>query len=323
MPSKIHWLLLIISLPGQTGTPRMRVWRALKSLGAGILRDGVYVLPRSEGAENALQVQVDTVTAAGGSAFLLNQRTDESEQSSQFLQLFDRSGDYAEWMERAIALRDDLTALDEPEARRRELQLRRDLNAIEFTDYFPAEPKEQSDVALAEITDSVNRLFSPDEPTATQGSIDVRDSVEFQDRVWATRKNLWVDRVASAWLIRRFIDPLASFCWLSQPHECPDDAVGFDFDGATFSHIGERITFEVLLYSFALNRDSALEKIASLVHYLDVGGVPVAESAGFLAMLVGAKRQCTDDDALLAAVGSMLDHLYAAYSAEASTSEPA
>jgi hypothetical protein len=81
---------------------------------------------------------------------------------------------------------------------------------------------------------------------------------DFQGRTWATRKHLWVDRMASAWLICRFIDPKASFHWLDDPKRCPKKALGFDFDGATFTHVDGRVTFEVLAANF-LNGDQKSE----------------------------------------------------------------
>lgn len=313
------WCILIISLPGQSGTPRMRVWRALKARGAGILRDGVYVLPESEETRAVLQEQVGNVQEAGGTAYLLTDSSDESGLGTEFRSLFDRTAEYDEWLAKVVELTDGLAGLDEPEARRKEAQLRRDFEALAGTDYFPGKPKARAAQALLEMAAAVNARFSPDEPTARLGSIEPRVVSEFRRRHWATRCNLWVDRVASAWLIRRFIDPKASFVWLAHPGDCPPDAVGFDFDGATFSHVENLVTFEVLLRAFELVQDPALAKLGALVHYLDVGGMPVAEAAGFVAMLAGVKHQSCDDDALLDAAGTLLDHLYAAYAQAAST----
>ena len=104
------------------------------------------------------------------------------------------------------------------------------------------------------------------EPRARAARRLPRQSVcDYQARIWATRKHLWVDRVASAWLIRRFIDAQAQFLWLDSPEDCPADALGFDFDGATFTHVGDKVTFEVLLESFGLDSDNALTRLAALV----------------------------------------------------------
>jgi hypothetical protein len=121
--------------------------------------------------------------------------------------------------------------------------------------------------------------------------------------------------VASAWLIKRFVDPDAKFVWLAKPADCPADAHGFDFDGATFTHANDLVTFEVLLAAFDLNDEPGLDGLARLVHYLDVGGdEPVPEAAGFEAVLAGLRDSHATDDALLAAVTPVLDALLRRFS---------
>lgn len=313
------WLMLITRLPGRSGTPRMRVWRALKTAGAGILRDGVYLLPRSTRAEGLLEEQACQIRDAGGSAHLIEFTGNGEAQTEAFKALFDRSGDYRRWTEDVARLSARLTVLDEPQSRRQEARLRRELDAIQATDYFPGPEWERAAATLDELESALNARFSPDEPSAVEADIEPRDRRDFQARRWATRRGIWVDRVACAWLIRRFIDPQAQFLWLVHPSECPPDAVGFDFDGATFSHVGKRVSFEVLMHSFGLDTDPAIVRIGDLVRYLDVGGVPVPEATGFVAMLAGARDAHADDDALLDAAAAMLDHLHAAYSKECTT----
>ena len=311
-----QWLLLINSLPGPSGTPRMRVWRALKARGAGILRDGVHLLPASGESERVLREQAAHIDEAGGSAHVICFTSHDEVQGAHFEALFDRSGDYGQWNEGVTACVNGLARLTEPESRRQVARLRRELEAISATDYFPGATKTRAAATLDDLESAVNGRFSPDEPTGVAGAIPSRALADFQGRRWATRRNIWVDRVASAWLIRRFIDPQATFVWLTDTADVGDDTVGFDFDGATFSHVGGLVTFEVLLRSFDLQDIPALAKLATLVHYLDVGGEPVAEAAGFLAMLAGAKAAHTGDDALLDAAGALLDHLYAAFTTE-------
>ncbi len=115
-----------------------------------------------------------------------------------------------------------------------------------------------------------------------------------------------------AWLIRRFIDPDARFLWLNTPQDCPADALGFDFDNAAFSHVGNRVSFEVLQASFAL-QDSGLNRIATLVHYLDVGGVQPEEAAGVERVLTGLRETILHDDHLLAAASAVFDGLLAGF----------
>ena len=285
----------------------------MKASGAGLLRDGVYVLPKSKEALVVLQEQVLNVQEAGGTAYLLTYSPDDSDLEAEFRSLFDRSADYTEWLGQVGELIHALVTLDEPEARRKESQLRRKFEGLIGTDYFPGEAKERAEQGLKEMVDAINARFSPDEPTARTGGVKPCNISEYRGRRWATRQKLWVDRMASAWLIQRFIDPEASFLWLSNPLDCPVDAVGFDFDGATFSHIGDLVTFEVLLRSFGLAGDSALARLGVLVHYADVGGIPVADADGFVTMLAGIKHQSEDDDSILSAASPLFDHLYAAY----------
>ena len=140
------------------------------------------------------------------------------------------------------------------------------------------------------------------------GRIAQLQRTHYQGRTWATRARPWVDRLASAWLIRRQIDPQARLLWLAHPQDCPADALGFDFDGATFSHVEGRVTFEVLLASFALE-GPALQRLGALVHFLDAGGVQPPEASGVEAVLAGLRASIADDDQLLQAASAVFDAL--------------
>lgn len=125
--------------------------------------------------------------------------------------------------------------------------------------------------------------------------------------------------MASAWLIRRFIDRKARFLWLDSPKKCPKSALGFDLDGAAFTHIGSRVSFEVLAASFGLESDPGIARIGAIVHCLDVGGVPVREAAGIEAVLGGLRAAAANrgnDDGLLADAGRVFDGLYGNYTQE-------
>lgn len=315
-----NWLTLVLSLPGRAGTPRMRIWRALKSAGVGILRDGVYVLPQCPDHQEIFDKQAKDARTLSGSAYILQHTSDSNTvNDDDFRALFDRAADYQIWNKRAATLNNCFKQMDEPMARREEALLRRDLDAIISIDFFSGQHKSDCIDAMQDLSGHLNQHFSPHEPTAARGEIEVKKSGEFRKRIWATRANLWVDRVASAWLIKRHIDPGAKFLWLAKPADCPTNAVGFDFDGATFSHIDRLVTFEVLVKSFQLDSDTALRRIGEMVHYLDVGGISVAESAGFLALISGAKNRSANDDGFARYAYGLLDNLYAAYSAAGAT----
>ncbi|MDP1524417.1 MAG: chromate resistance protein [Rhodocyclaceae bacterium] len=295
----VEWLALVTSLPARNKAARMRLWRSLKVLGCATLRDGVYLLPAKETTDAAMQALAEDVRSAEGSAEVLHIAANGAQDAS-FRQMFDHSADYGTLIETLRRAR-----LDEKSLRR----LQRDFAALVSTDYFPAAAQEQARIALSEFA----ARLSPDEPRATHSTIRRLVSADFSGRTWATRKHLWVDRMASAWLIRRFIDAHASFLWLDQPADCPANALGFDFDGATFSHAGERVTFEVLAASFGLDANPAISRIGAIVHCLDVGGVPVAAAPGIEAVLAGLRVAAPNDDQLLSEASHVFDGLYQHY----------
>jgi hypothetical protein len=307
------WLLLVTNLPGRNPTLRMRIWRALKVAGAGLLRDGAYLLPNGERSRQVLEQQGSEIKAAGGLVQVLSFDAESEEQNAEFVGLFDRTEEYAEAIERLGLLRRQLAKLAETEARQRLAAIGREVAAIASRDFFPGEPRKQMQEALADAEAALNARFAPDEPHAAHRKIRARERKDYRGRSWATREHLWIDRVASAWLIRRFIDPKAKFLWLKHVKDCPKRAVGFDFDGAEFTHVGSKVTFEVLLDSFHLEQDSGLIRLGALVHHLDVGGIPIAEAPGFATIMAGARSLQPDDDALLKAMTPVLDSLYASY----------
>lgn len=295
------WLLLVASLPTKPAAARMRLWRGTKALGCAALRDGAWLLPGADATSLARLAR--EAIAAGGSAEVLTIAA-QGEQAARFATLFDRSADYGRLLD---GIR---KALASPDARAVQA-LRREFQAIAAIDFFPGEARRQTEAALAELA-----AMASGEPRAEAGRIGRLEVADFQNRTWATRKNLWVDRMASAWLIRRFIDRKAKFLWLDQPRRCPKSALGFDFDGAAFTHVGNRVSFEVLAASFGLDTDAALMRIAAIVHCLDVGGVPVAEAAGIEAVLSGARAATPNDDKLLIEASRLFDNLYKNYQQE-------
>lgn len=306
------WLAIVLSLPTSNATLRTRVWRALKGLGCAVLRDGVYLLPAGRGLRQALRMYVEEVRQGGGSAFLLNVSSAAGEERAEFQGLFDRRAEYREVEEKIDAFKAGFAALDTVAGRRQLKALRRDLEAIMAVDYFPDPTKEEVEDRLAEAETLFFASLSPGEHRTVSGEIVPRERTAYLGRVWATRQHVWVDRLASAWLVRRFIDAEARFVWLENPENCPAGAVGFDFDGAEFTHVGKHVTFEVLLVAFELDKDPLLGRIAAVVHFLDAGGAAVAEAPGVEMVLSGLRRQCGDDDALLAQAMGVFDSMYAA-----------
>jgi hypothetical protein len=303
--------LLLATLPTQPNAVRLRIWRGLKSLGAAALRDGAYLLPAQRVAE--LDALAREVTAHGGSATVLALSPRDDAQASEFRALFDRATQYADWRRGLEAARAELPALAETAARRRLRSLADSLEALQAIDYFPGPAAKQAQADLDALRLLLERQLSPDEPRAASRDLPELDARRYLGKRWATRARPWVDRLACAWFVRRFIDAQAAFVWLADTAAPPRGVIGFDFDGAQFSHVGARVSFEVMVASFGFEPDERLRRVAAVVHVLDVGGIAVPEAAGLEAILAGLRALHTDDDTLLAAAMPVFDGLYAGH----------
>jgi len=309
------WLILTATLPTNPSGLRVRVWRALKATGAGTLREGVYVLPRSASTAQALRDIERTIAEAGADAHLLEVDARDDAQEDAFRSLFDRADLYAELLQAVKEARKTIRKSSEAELHKTLRTLEQRLRQIQASDFFPAKDHPAAAEALAALRREIELSLSPDEPAFQQALIEPRRIKDFQARTWATRKRPWVDRLATAWLVQRFIDKRPTFLWLADAKKCPKDAIGYDFDGATFTHVGELVTFEVVARTFGLDESPAIRRIGELVHSIDVGGVPPDEAPGFEMLVRGLQAQHADDDALLMAAISLFDTLLAAVKA--------
>ena len=302
-------LALILSMPTETATARQRAWRGLKSSGAAVLRDGVYLMPEREDCRTTLNNLAGDVREAGGVAHVLRV---EEPYGADFAALFDRSDDFASLLADVDRARQELASETVQDVLRQARKLRKSFGTLAAIDFFPGDPQHQAESALRDLELACARALSPDEPQETTALIPCLRKEDYLGRTWATRARPWVDRLASAWLIRRFIDPHASLIWLASPGDCPADALSFDFDGAAFSHVDGRVTFEVLAACFSLSEPSIV-RFGQLVHFLDVGGPQPPEAAGVEAVLAGLRNLLSDDDQLLAAASTVFDGLWAMF----------
>lgn len=309
------WLILTATLPTHPSGLRVRVWRALKATGAASLREGVYVLPATAPSAAALRAIEAQVIEAGAQAHLLEVRARDEAQEQAFRALFDRAEHYAEWMASARQARKSIGRLAEAPLRKALRTLEQQLLQIQAGDFFPGPAQQAAARAFAELAREIELHLSPGEPASQASEVEPRDAADFQGRTWATRKRPWVDRLATAWLVRRFIDRQPKFVWLSDVKKCPKRAVGYDFDGATFTHVGERVTFEVVARAFGLDASPAIRRLGELVHYVDVGGPARDEAPGLELLVRGLQAQHADDDALLQAACALFDTLHAALQA--------
>lgn len=307
------WSILIVTLPTQPSAVRLRIWRALKALGCVALRDGAYLLPLDQAP--ALEALGTEVREHGGTASVLTLSAKDEAQRLEVLTQFDRTEAYTAWHESLRSALAELDGLTETEARRRVRGVADALLTLQRIDYYPGPASAQADKDLVALRRELNQRFSKGEPQAAAGDIPRLDARKFQGKRWATRARPWVDRLACAWLIARFIDKAATFVWMGDPAKAPKTVLGFDYDGARFTHVTsagrEHVSFEVLMISFGVDQDTRLKDMALTVHYLDAGGIPVAQAAGLEAVLGGLRAVHADDDALLAAASAVFDALYA------------
>lgn len=304
------WLVFVTSLPVDDPAARMRVLRTLESLGCAVLREGVFLLPDSADARQSLSRLAEHVTRLNGTAHVLATKAIDEAQAETFRSFFDRTAKYDELIRNVGSISAAFGISDPGSISRVLAKHRREFDAISSLDFFPSPSRDRASRSIQETEEKIRGLMFPDVPK--QAKLTQSGKFYFR-RIWATKKPLWADRLASAWLIRRFIDPEATVVWLEKNQTCPAAAVGFGFDGAAFFNSKSRVTFEELIASFDLERNSTLVRLGSLVHYLDAGGTPVPEAAGVESLLQGAVRRSSNEDELFAETEKTFDLLYEAY----------
>ena len=303
-----HWLLLIARLPAEDPAARMRMLRTLESLGAAVMREGAYLLPDTAACRQGLEHLAEYIIKGSGSAQVLQVAPLTDAQRTAFRGLFDRSARYDDLIKVVDSLKVGYGIAD-PSAILRVLNKQhREFEAISALDFFPGEVQERALNALKAAEAAVHKLMFP-----AQAQAGGKPDEPLLRRVWSTRKPPWADRLACAWLIRRFVDPEGSVQWLDKAQPVPPNTVGFSCDGARFANSGTQVTFEVMLLHFGLAGNAGLAKIGAIVHYLEARDSPVPEAAGVQTLLLGATRRSANEDQLLEEAEKTFDLLYEAY----------
>ena len=306
------WLMLMISLPPNPSSLRVRVWRKLRTLGAVALRPSVYLLPPTPDNFERFQWLGQEVVKDGGEATFLSVDQIESMKQSEVVRLFQqaRDQDYRLLAERYRKIARGLDRKTPPRTRARRdeelARLARELDRIREIDFFDAPGYQE----VKRFKETIEMRLHPraagatSEPDIPPGSL--------RGRRWVTRPRPHVDRVASAWLIKRFIDPEADFVFAS-PKDFPADAVPFDAAGVEFGHQGEDCTFETLLRRCGLE-DQRLAQLAEIVHEIDLRDQKFArdEARGIDLALRGLLATFKDDQEVLTHGMTLFDGLYAA-----------
>lgn len=310
------WLLLIHQIPPKPAYLRVKVWRRLQKLGAVPLKNSVYVLPMNDQSIEDFQWVRREIVADGGDATICAARIIDGLNDEQLRGLFvaARTAEYEAIVEETQNLAASLPkdAVRDPEAvgaiDGQITRLKRRLRETEALDFFAAPAHNVAEVEVA----ALERRLRPDDARRQEGARGRQRAGMPRNATWVTRAGIHVDRIASAWLIRRFIDPGARFKFVEGKAYRP--AAGeqrFDMFEAEFTHEGDRCTFEVLLERAGLD-DPALRAIGEIVHDLDLKDAKFArpEAVGLENVLAGVSIAHKDDMVRIERGAAVLDDLY-------------
>jgi hypothetical protein len=308
-----RWLVLIHQIPPKPDYARVKIGRHLARVGSVALKNTVYVLPLSDGTLEDFQWVLREVTAAGGEATLLEARFLQGFSDADVEGLFNRAREaaYNELATEARALESDLggDVLEEDVRRETDADLQRLERRLEETsavDFFGAPGRE----AVAGLLAALRRRVTP--PSVAPAALESSPS-EYRGRTWVTRTGIHVDRIASAWLIRRFIDAEARFKFVPAKGYVPSAGeLRFDMFEAEFSHEGDACTFEVLCARFEL-QEPGLSALAELIHDIDIKDDKFAraETPGLAAQIAGLALLHRDDEQRLQRGSELFDELLA------------
>jgi hypothetical protein len=321
---KQDWILLLHQLPPQPTSLRVRVWRKLQQLGAVAVKNSVYVLPFSEKTHEDFQWLKQEIESSGGEATVLRAAAVEGATDKEIVALFQQARD--ENYARVAAELDGLAGSLKEQKRGGHLspvrlasfeaeleKLHSELDRIIATDFFKARGRAAAvaaDERCRKVMQSTRGLEAKTAKANAKGAAAL-DMAQYQGRRWVTRQNLHIDRLASMWLIKRYIDRQARFFFVGKGKE--DEAgIRFDMFGAELTHEGEDCTFETMLKRFGLNDDHGLRGIAEIVHDIDLKDHKFnrREAAGLDAVATGLAAVLKDDRKLAQQSGVIFDGLY-------------
>jgi hypothetical protein len=316
-----RWLLLIHQLPAKPAYLRVKVWRRLQALGAVAVKNAVYALPANEQTQEDFQWILKEITEGGGEAMICEAQLIDGISDQEVRSLFTaaRDEDYEPIAKEATALaealRQDLNAMTQVEGRAQLTRLKAKLAQVVAIDFFGANGRETVDGLLTGLESKLTEGTAVE--TSENGAAHQTAALaHLKDRTWVTRQGVHVDRIACAWLIRRFIDPKARFKFVSGKGYAPSfGELRFDMFEAEFTHEGDRCSFEVLLGHAGLT-EPALQAIAEIVHDIDLkdGKFGRDEAAGIKALIAGVAMAHRSDEERLTRGGAIFDDLYEHFS---------
>lgn len=312
--AETRWLLLIHQIPPKPSYFRVKIWRRLQRLGAVAIKNAAYVLPKSEQALEDFQWLLHEITDGGGDASLCEALFVEGITDEEVEALFRaaRDAEYEKILEDVRLVDEALKEASEEPERKGSVEadlarIKRRVAEVEAIDFFGAPGR---NMVLREIAGIEARILGKRHAVSTkQGQQRPEDLL---GRTWVTRKGLYIDRLASAWLIRRFIDKKARFKFVPGKAYRPNTGeLRFDMFEAEFTHEGDRCTFETFVHRLGLD-DAALDAVAEIVHDIDLKDAKYGrpEAAGIECLIAGIASSNKDDEARLARSVAVFDDLY-------------
>lgn len=313
-----RWLLLIHQLPAKPAYLRVKIWRRLQGIGAISVKNAVYALPANEETQEDLEWCLREIAEAGGEAMVCEAQLVGGMSDQHLRALFDRARNenYEQIAKDAGAIHQSLEDEGQEknaEKRHRVSRLRKRLSEVNAVDFFGADGREAAEGLVSALEKRLR-----DEAPAVQSEVDPTPATIGRGRTWVTRRGVHVDRIASAWLIRRFIDPDMRLKFVPPEGYVPERLeLRFDMFEAEFTHVGDSCTFEVLLERAGLD-DPALRRIAEIVHDIDIKDAKFAhdETSGIKALINGICSSTADDDERVSRGATLLDDLYECFRAQ-------
>ena len=323
-----RWLLFVHQLPSNPSNLRVRTWRRLQQLGAIPIKQAVYALPDTPDAREDFEWLKTEVKAAGGDASVFAADNVDAWSDDSLVEDFRRSRqeayttlarDIETVLKRATSSRRP-SGRRAPALRRLLDVFRERLAGIEQIDFFGSAGRDRVTTLMARLEEQASGSNVAAASTKTVGP---SGTERYQGRAWITRPRPGVDRMASAWLIRRFIDPQARFGFVTDRNAVPEDGVPFDMFGVEFTHQGDSCTFETFCRVFNI-QEAAVARIATIVHDLDLKdnrfGAPEAATVGHV--IDGLQFAHPDDDTLLAQGITLFESLYRSFEYAARAAGP-
>ncbi len=315
----MDWLLLIHQIPAKPSYFRAKIWRRLQQIGAVPVKQAAYAMPKTEQAYEDLTWIVKEIINGGGEAILLEARFQEGLDDTQVTNLFceARQRDYEKLATEARELlaqcQDSNLELSENflEYKASLVKLRKTFTGITAIDFFPVPERARVEAALADM----ETILQQKNARRSSELKAPKYTVNVTDKVWVTRANVYVDRMASAWLIQRYLNRDATFKFVRSPSYTPGpDEIRFDMPSGEYTHEGDLCTFEIMARSFGAD-DLELEQIARIIHDIDLKddafGLP--ETDGVHALFDGIVASTDDDLERIRQTGVVLDVLLASF----------